>query len=53
MNKYDQRCDPENDALMVEGYREMASENLRLANEAFYAASEVMLRNKWEVTEVE
>ena len=53
MNKYDQRCDPEIDALMAEGYREMAAESLRLAREAFYAASEVMLRNGWEVTEAE
>lgn len=36
-------------ALMEEGYREMAEENRRLAEEAFPLTSEVILRNtRWE-----
>ena len=33
------------EALMIEGYRELAEENRRLAEEAYPLASEVMLRN--------
>lgn len=37
------------DALMEEGYREMAEENLRLAEEVFPLAAETVLRNtRWE-----
>ncbi len=36
-------------ALMAEGYREMADENRRLAEEAFPLASEMLLRNtRWD-----
>jgi hypothetical protein len=36
-------------ALMEEGYREMAEENRRLAEEAFPLVSEALLRNtRWE-----
>ena len=37
------------EALMEEGYREMAEENRRLAEEAFQLTSEVILRNtRWD-----
>lgn len=36
-------------ALMIEGYREMAEENLSLAEEAFPLAAETLLRNtRWD-----
>ena len=39
------------DALMEEGYREMAEENLRLAEEVFPLAGEIILRDtRWEET---
>ena len=35
------------EAVMAEGYKQMAEENLREAEEALNLTSEVMLRNQW------